>query len=76
MEGDEKKIEIGTNTDELEPEELQKLVDNNRELYDVGVSNIEHDTIQEIDNSNNQNSNSNINIKSKKDLMSDLEEKE
>lgn len=36
--------EIGVNTDELNKSELQRIVDNNKELQDNSVTNIEHDS--------------------------------
>jgi hypothetical protein len=36
-------VEMGINTDDLDEEELRKLVENNRELHSVEISNIEHE---------------------------------
>ena len=61
--------EIGINTDELPPEELQKLVENNKELLEENdVSNIDH----EAKDSNNNNQ---ITV-TKKELIDELNEKD
>jgi hypothetical protein len=59
--------DIGINTDELPPEELQKLVENNKELLDQNeISNIDH----EVKENNNQ-----ITV-TKKQLIDELNEKD
>ena len=69
QEGEEEQIEIevedrGMNTDELPPEELQRLVDNNKELQEENdVSNIDHEVKSELP-------------LSKKDLIAELNEKD
>ena len=55
----------GMNTDELPPEELQRLVDNNKELIENDVSNIEHETKEKKENKI-----------SKKELIDELNEKD
>ena len=55
----------GINTDELPPEELQRLVDNNLELKENDVSNIEHETKEIKENKI-----------SKKELIDELNEKD
>ena len=60
--------DIGVNTDELSPEELQKLVENNKELKENDVTNISHE-IKERKSSNNDEDN-------KEDLINDLIKKE
>ena len=55
----------GMNTDELPPEELQRLVDNNKELIENDVSNIEHETKEMKENK-----------MSKKELIDELNEKD
>ena len=66
QEAEEEPVEIevmdrGMNTDELPPEELQRLVDNNKELQEENdVSNIEHE----------------VKSLSKKDLIAELNEKD
>ena len=54
----------GMNTDELPPEELQRLVDNNKELLEENdVSNMDHEVKQEVP-------------LSKKELIEELNEKD
>ena len=66
---------VGINTDELPPEELQRLVDNNKELQDENdVSNIDHEAKDTINNSNNNSAHIVSDIK--KDLIDELNEKE
>ncbi len=60
--------DIGVNTDELSPEELQKLVENNKELKENDVTNISHE-IKEKKSSNSDEDN-------KEDLINDLIKKE
>jgi hypothetical protein len=36
-------VEMGINTDDLDEDELRKLVENNRELHSIEISNIEHE---------------------------------
>ncbi len=61
----ENKTEIGVNTDELEPAELQKLVDNNKELWaendisNIGKVNGNGDTLNETSIVNNNDNNDN-----------------
>ena len=62
--------EIGINTSELPPEELQKLVENNKELLEENdVSNIDHEA-KDSNNNNNQ-----ITV-TKKELIDELNEKD
>ena len=67
--GEEAPIEIevedrGMNTDELPPEELQRLVDNNKELQEENdVSNMDHEVKSELP-------------LSKKELIDELNEKD
>ncbi len=69
VEDEEEPVEIevedrGMNTDELPPEELQRLVDNNKELQEENdVSNIEHEVKSELP-------------LSKKELIEELNEKD
>jgi len=64
--------DIGINTDELPPEELQKLVENNRELLEENdISNIGN----EAKDSNNISSNNQITA-TKKELIDELNEKD
>ena len=66
---------VGINTDELPPEELQRLVDNNKELQDENdVSNIDHEAKDTINNSNNNSAHIVSDIK--KDLIDELNEKD
>ena len=54
----------GMNTDELPPEELQRLVDNNKELQEINdVSNIDHEVKEPVS-------------LSKKELIEELNEKD
>jgi hypothetical protein len=69
------KAEIGINTDELDPEVLQKLVDNNKELFENEISNIEHDAVA-VDYNMENSINVNIKKTNVNNFISDIEEKE
>ena len=60
--------DIGINTDELSPEELQKLVDNNKELHENEVINISHELKDRRLNGSEE--------ENKEDLINDLIKKE
>ena len=73
-EAEEDPIEVevedrGINTDELPPEELQRLVDNNKELQEENeVSNMAHEIKENKENQENKNS--------KRKLIEELNEKD
>lgn len=83
-EGEVSTHSVGINTDELNKSELQRLVDNNKELQEGDVSNMDHevkDLTLDINNSQNQQrnlkDNSMLNNSSaKQDLIEELNEKE
>ncbi len=60
--------DIGINTDELSPEELQKLVENNKELHENEVTNISHELKERRLNGSEE--------ENKEDLINDLIRKE
>ena len=73
----------GMNTDPLDPEELQRLVDENPELKDeANMSNVQHDVSnvqhEEKDTSQNnlEQSITHDTVQMKKELISELNEKE
>ena len=60
--------DIGINTDELSPEELQKLVENNKELHENEVTNISHELKERRLNGSEE--------ENKEDLINELIKKE
>jgi hypothetical protein len=75
------KSEIGINTDDLDGQTLQLLIENNRELIENEISNIEHEA-RDIDNTNIINAievmqgGSNEISELRKQLIKELNEKE